>query len=127
MNDAGAKRGDVYAIGKKNPNLPFHPAVRAWFSTTFGQPTPAQAQGWPAIAQGEHSLILAPTGSGKTLAAFLWGLDRLVTEPPPDDKSARTRLVYLSPLRALATLRQIAAGAFSRPPFQVPSGPKILW
>ena len=62
--------------------------MRAWFSTTFAEPTAAQAQGWPAIAAGEHTLILAPTGSGKTLAAFLWGLDRLVTQPPPPDKAA---------------------------------------
>jgi ATP-dependent Lhr-like helicase len=81
---------------------PFSPAVRAWFSTTFAEPTAAQAQGWPAIAAGEHALILAPTGSGKTLAAFLWGLDRLVSAPPPSDDEGRTRLLYLSPLRALA-------------------------
>src|SRR3954454_8264391 len=81
---------------------PFSPAVRAWFSTTFPEPTAAQSKGWPAIASGEHTLILAPTGSGKTLAAFLWGLDRLVTEPPPADRPRRTRLLYLSPLRALA-------------------------
>ncbi len=89
-------------MSSPDPLEPFSPAVRAWFSTTFGTPTPAQALGWPAIAGGEHTLILAPTGSGKTLASFLWGLDRLVTQPPPDDKARRTRLVYLSPLRALA-------------------------
>ena len=80
----------------------FSPAVRAWFSTTFPEPTAAQSLGWPAIASGAHTLILAPTGSGKTLAAFLWGLDRLVSQPPPDDPTRRTRLLYLSPLRALA-------------------------
>jgi len=80
----------------------FSPPVRAWFSTSFPEPTAAQAQGWPVIAGGEHTLILAPTGSGKTLAAFLWGLDRLVTTPPPEDKNRRTRLIYISPLRALA-------------------------
>ncbi|HEX9995063.1 MAG TPA: DEAD/DEAH box helicase [Acidimicrobiales bacterium] len=79
----------------------FSPAVRAWFTTSFAAPTPAQEQGWPAIAAGRHTLILAPTGSGKTLAAFLWALDRLTTEPlPPEER--RTRLVYVSPLRALA-------------------------
>ncbi|HVN50572.1 MAG TPA: DEAD/DEAH box helicase, partial [Acidimicrobiales bacterium] len=61
-----------------DPLEPFSPAVREWFATTFAEPTAAQAQGWPAIASGDHTLILAPTGSGKTLAAFLWGLDRLV-------------------------------------------------
>ena len=76
--------------------------MRAWFSTTFAEPTPPQAQGWPAIAAGDHTLVLAPTGSGKTLAAFLWGLDRLVAAPPPEDRERRTRLIYVSPLRALA-------------------------
>jgi ATP-dependent Lhr-like helicase len=80
---------------------PFSPAVREWFATTFGEPTAAQAEGWPAIAAGQHTLICAPTGSGKTLAAFLWGIDRLVTAPPPEP-ARRTRIVYLSPLRALA-------------------------
>jgi ATP-dependent Lhr-like helicase len=79
----------------------FSPAVRAWFDAAFGSPTPAQAEGWPAIAAGEHSLILAPTGSGKTLAAFLWALERLTTAPePPADR--RCRVLYVSPLRALA-------------------------
>src|SRR5436190_18860550 len=80
----------------------FSAAVREWFTTAFPEPTAAQAQGWPAIAGGEHTLILAPTGSGKTLAAFLWGLDRLLTAPVPADKVRRTRLLYISPLRALA-------------------------
>ncbi|HKE73094.1 MAG TPA: DEAD/DEAH box helicase, partial [Acidimicrobiales bacterium] len=77
----------------------FSPAVRAWFETSFPAPTPAQSQGWPAIAGGDHTLILAPTGSGKTLAAFLWGIDRLVSARP---EGAGTRIVYVSPLRALA-------------------------
>jgi ATP-dependent helicase Lhr and Lhr-like helicase len=79
----------------------FSPPVREWFSTNFATPTEAQAQGWPAIASGEHTLICAPTGSGKTLAAFLWAIDRLMVAPVPEG-AARTRLVYLSPLRALA-------------------------
>ncbi|HEX2575346.1 MAG TPA: DEAD/DEAH box helicase, partial [Aquihabitans sp.] len=79
----------------------FSEPVRAWFSTSFPAPTQAQELGWPAIAAGDHTLILAPTGSGKTLTAFLWGIDRLLTTPPPEGK-ARTRLLYISPLRALA-------------------------
>jgi len=79
----------------------FSAPVVEWFTTSFDHPTPAQSKGWPAIASGEHTLILAPTGSGKTLAAFLWGLDRLSAEPVPE-KAQRTRLLYISPLRALA-------------------------
>jgi ATP-dependent Lhr-like helicase len=79
----------------------FSSPVREWFSTSFPEPTPAQAQGWPAIAAGNHTLILAPTGSGKTLSAFLWAIDRLVTQPTPPAKE-RTRVLYVSPLKALA-------------------------
>src|ERR671930_1101865 len=79
------------------PLSSFTPAVREWFERAFEAPTPAQAQAWPAIATGEHVLISAPTGSGKTLAAFLWALDTLSREP-----AAHTRLVYVSPLKALA-------------------------
>jgi ATP-dependent Lhr-like helicase len=85
------------------PLKDFTPQVRDWFTRAFAAPTAAQAQAWPAIATGEHTLISAPTGSGKTLAAFLWGLDRFVAEPPPaDSKERRTRLVYVSPLKALS-------------------------
>ncbi len=73
-----------------------------WFSTTFQAPTPPQSQGWPRIAAGDHTLILAPTGSGKTLTAFFWGLDRLSRVPQPEDVNRRTRILYISPLRALA-------------------------
>ena len=79
--------------------LPFTPRVREWFEAAFAQATPAQAQAWPAIASGEHVLVSAPTGSGKTLAAFLWGLDRLASEPSSE---RHTRLVYVSPLKALS-------------------------
>ena len=79
----------------------FSPSVRAWFEAAFAAPTPAQEQAWPAIASGEHVLISAPTGSGKTLAAFLWGLDRLASDPLPEGDK-RTRLVYVSPLKALS-------------------------
>src|SRR3954467_10839976 len=87
-------------MGVPSNELPlssFTPAVRDWFERAFEGPTPAQAQAWPAIAGGEHVLISAPTGSGKTLAAFLWGLARLSREP-----ADHTRLVYVSPLKALS-------------------------
>jgi ATP-dependent Lhr-like helicase len=79
----------------------FSAPVRAWFETSFAAPTAAQEQGWPAISAGAHTLILAPTGSGKTLAAFLAAIDRLTTAPEPP-KDERCRVLYVSPLRALA-------------------------
>ena len=82
------------------PLSAFTPQVRDWFTRAFAEPTAAQEQAWPAIATGQHALISAPTGSGKTLAAFLWALDRLVAEPTGEDE--RTRLVYVSPLKALS-------------------------
>jgi ATP-dependent Lhr-like helicase len=82
-----------------DPLASFTPAVRDWFTRSFERPTEAQAQAWPAIARGEKVLVSAPTGSGKTLAAFLWGLDRLVADPV---EPRRTRLVYVSPLKALS-------------------------
>src|SRR3954447_16944665 len=80
-----------------DPLASFSPRVREWFTSAFAEPTAAQAQAWPAIATGEHVLLSAPTGSGKTLAAFLWGLDRLGSEP-----AGKTRLVYVSPLKGLS-------------------------
>jgi ATP-dependent Lhr-like helicase len=82
------------------PLSSFHPAVRAWFSETLGEPTPAQREGWRAIQSGSHTLIAAPTGSGKTLAAFLSAIDSLLSDgaPLPDE----TQVLYLSPLKALA-------------------------
>ena len=92
----------------------FSPAVREWFTRAFGDPTPPQEAGWPAIARGENTLISASTGSGKTLAAFLWAIDRLLRDCPVGDPSGRlrtdgrsvdeprkTRVVYVSPLKAL--------------------------
>ena len=87
-----------------DPLAPFSPAVRAWFESAFETPTPAQAGGWAAIAQGRHTLIHAPTGSGKTLAAFLWCLDRLARDPSPPPtrgKPGSVRVLYISPLKAL--------------------------
>ena len=80
----------------------FSPAVGEWFASSFPSPTPPQIEGWPAIIAGDHTLICAPTGSGKTLAAFLASIDRLVTTPRPEARTHRTRVLYISPLRALA-------------------------
>lgn len=80
----------------------FGPATREWFSAAFAAPTAAQAGAWEAISAGRHALVVAPTGSGKTLAAFLWSLDRLATTPPPAEPGHRCRVLYVSPLKALA-------------------------
>ncbi|MDP3720452.1 MAG: DEAD/DEAH box helicase [Acidobacteriota bacterium] len=108
----------------------FHPAVAEWFRAVFADATTPQKRGWPAIARGESTLILAPTGSGKTLAAFLWSLNRLMFEPVPD-ATRRCRVLYISPLKALAVdvernlrapLAGIANVATGRGlPFHVPS------
>jgi len=82
------------------PLAAFTPLVRDWFANAFEAPTPAQKEAWPAIATGDNVLISAPTGSGKTLAAFLWALDRFVAAGAPGEH--RTRLVYVSPLKALS-------------------------
>src|SRR5689334_21865777 len=79
----------------------FHPAVADWFARAFGAPTKPQAEGWPAIASGDSTLILAPTGSGKTLTAFLWAIQRVMFEPEPPAQQ-RCRVLYVSPLKALA-------------------------
>jgi ATP-dependent Lhr-like helicase len=80
----------------------FHPAVSAWFSRTFAEPTPAQADAWPAIQSGKDVLIAAPTGSGKTLAAFLAAIDELVREGEQWGLPDETRVLYVSPLKALS-------------------------
>src|SRR5687767_13712949 len=79
----------------------FSGPTSSWFAAAFDAPTPAQEQGWQAIASGQHTLICAPTGSGKTLAAFLWSLDRLLTSPPVAEEGERLRVLYVSPLKAL--------------------------
>ncbi|MCY4424532.1 MAG: DEAD/DEAH box helicase [Acidimicrobiaceae bacterium] len=106
-----------------DPLAAFSEPTRAWFASAFAAPTPPQAEGWPAIAAGDHTLVCAPTGTGKTLAAFLWAIDRLMSSDPAasdsedpsgrgawsggearsEDPSGRgTRVLYVSPLRALA-------------------------
>jgi ATP-dependent Lhr-like helicase len=77
-------------------------ATREWFKAAFAAPTAAQAGAWRAIGAGRNALVVAPTGSGKTLAAFLWSLDRLAREPVPQDARRRCRVLYVSPLKALA-------------------------
>ncbi|MEO5657988.1 MAG: DEAD/DEAH box helicase, partial [Nitrospiria bacterium] len=100
--------------------LPFHPLVVQWFAARFGEPTEAQRLGWPPIAAGEDTLIAAPTGSGKTLAAFLAAIDRLLREAVEGRLADETRVLYVSPLKALshdiqrnliAPLEEIAARA----------------
>ncbi|HEX4698070.1 MAG TPA: ATP-dependent helicase [Actinomycetes bacterium] len=117
MNEAAAPR--------------FSPATQAWFDASFAAPTAAQEGAWEAIAAGRHALVVAPTGSGKTLAAFLASIDRLASEPRPAEPQRRCRVLYVSPMKALAVdvqrnLRAPLAGirhAASRlglPPDQVP-------
>jgi ATP-dependent Lhr-like helicase len=84
------------------PLKTFHPALRVWFEQKLGKPTEAQAQAWPAIQQKEHTLIAAPTGSGKTLAAFYAVINELVAEGLDGKLSDETRVVYVSPLKALS-------------------------
>lgn len=80
----------------------FSPATRGWFSGAFSAPTSAQEGAWRAIGEGSDVLVVAPTGSGKTLAAFLAALDRLAAVPPPAEARKRCRVLYVSPLKALA-------------------------
>jgi ATP-dependent Lhr-like helicase len=86
-----------------DPLALFGPATQAWFRQSFAEPTAVQVRGWSSIAAGQHTLMLAPTGSGKTLAAFLWCLDRLARLPPGGAEAPEgTRVVYVSPIKALA-------------------------
>ncbi|WP_431245506.1 Lhr family ATP-dependent helicase [Leifsonia xyli] len=79
----------------------FSPATREWFRGAFAAPTAAQEGAWEAISHGKHALVIAPTGSGKTLASFLWAIDRLASEQRPADAKPGTRVLYISPLKAL--------------------------
>src|SRR3984893_18566103 len=93
---------DRAAAANAAPELDlFHPAVRKWFAAVFPGATRPQFLGWPAIARGESTVILAPTGTGKPLAAFLWCINRLMFAPTPAE-TERCRVVYISPIKALA-------------------------
>ena len=110
----------------------FHPAVAEWFRAVFSDATTPQKRGWPAIARGESTLILAPTGSGKTLAAFLWSLNRLMFEPVPDAHAAVPRALHLAAEGAGRRRRAQPAGAArghhatSRPARGVPFHPPSI-
>ncbi|OCB27777.1 ATP-dependent helicase [Mycobacterium malmoense] len=89
----------MVGVSTRDPLSRFSATTREWFTSTFAGPTTAQAQAWDAIADGDDTLVVAPTGSGKTLAAFLWALDSLARS---GDRPAGTRVLYVSPLKALA-------------------------
>src|SRR5687768_16824634 len=80
----------------------FHPVVAQWFEQKFGSPTEPQQRGWPVIQSGAHTLIAAPTGSGKTLAAFFASLDQLFRDGLAGKLGDETRVIYVSPLKALS-------------------------
>src|SRR5689334_666181 len=88
-------------VSKTSPLGRFHPIVRKWFKETLGEPSDPQREGWPAIASGEHTLVLAPTGTGKTLAAFLWELNELIVRGLDEALPNSVHLLYISPLKAL--------------------------
>ena len=99
---AAAVAGGRYGGGVvADPLAVFSEPTRAWFTAAFAAPTAPQTEGWPAIAAGDHTLVCAPTGSGKTLAAFLWAIDRLMSQDAAVSDGG-TRVLYVSPLRALA-------------------------
>src|SRR6266487_3196425 len=100
---AGQPSGPAADAGAGNdPLAGFSALTREWFTGAFAEPTAAQAGAWASIAGGDNTLVIAPTGSGKTLAAFLWALDRLAGGPLPADPKLRCRVLYISPLKALA-------------------------
>jgi len=89
-------------VSTSDPLGRFSATTREWFTSTFAAPTTAQAQAWDAIANGDNTLVIAPTGSGKTLAAFLWALDSPAGLAGSAERPAGTRVLYVSPLKALA-------------------------
>ena len=117
-----------------DPLARFSPPTREWFASVFAAPTAVQAEAWRAIAAGEHALVAAPTGSGKTLAAFLWAIDSLGSGTVAGNG---TRVVYVSPLKALGVdvernLRapltgiRLAAERLGTPLADVPVGVSLL-
>ncbi len=90
------------ASGASDVLTSFSAPTRTWFEAAFAAPTPAQIGAWETISAGRNALVVAPTGSGKTLSAFLWSLDRLASQPAPEEKLKRCRVLYVSPLKALA-------------------------
>ena len=98
-----ARTAPVHSSGAATGALAgFSEPTASWFRAAFAEPTQAQAQAWQTIGKGENALVIAPTGSGKTLAAFLWAIDKLAAEPVPADPARRCRVLYISPLKALA-------------------------
>ena len=89
-------------MARTDPLTAFSPLTASWFAGAFAAPTPVQIQAWDVIRTGQHALVVAPTGAGKTLAAFLAALDRLITSPVPSDSKRRCRVLYVSPMKALA-------------------------
>src|SRR5215204_2147536 len=85
----------------QSPLAPFHPLVAKWFSAQLGNPSAPQKEGWPAIASGDDTLVLAPTGTGKTLAAFLWELNQLIVDGLQSPLGNAVQILYVSPLKAL--------------------------
>ncbi len=86
---------------RPDPLRPFHPLVRKWFREELGAPSAPQREGWPAIAGGGHTLILAPTGTGKTLSAFLWEVNQLIVRGSETPLPDAVQILYISPLKAL--------------------------
>ncbi len=95
-------RRRLVSVTTSDPLAAFSAPTREWFASSFAAPTPAQAEAWAAVSGGGSALVVAPTGSGKTLAAFLWSLDGLARSGPPADPTRRCRVLYVSPLKALA-------------------------